>query len=258
MTFVQLYGEALDIELATADRTQLFTTTRRKKAINDAQDAFARLTGCSKRYGAALLPDGVDATEYVVNLEGASPDFIRLVGAPSIKIVDGTDVHYIQGREDFPRHDQEELDRINPGWLSAPAGTPSSWYIKEDSALTEIGLTPPPDVVSPKVWFLNFPYVADPPDMSADADEPYTFGGTVTKHLRFYHQGLVHYAAAQLEPLRKNYSGVTRQMQLYTGYVASFLQQQRQDGPDQITTARDYYSESVRGGSGAQDPRSWP
>jgi hypothetical protein len=48
MTFLQLYGDYLDIELGSADRTALFTTARRKDAVNRAQLEFAKQTECSR------------------------------------------------------------------------------------------------------------------------------------------------------------------------------------------------------------------
>ena len=47
MQFSELYGAALDHELGSYDTTQLFTTARRKYAINRAQKEFARLAKIS-------------------------------------------------------------------------------------------------------------------------------------------------------------------------------------------------------------------
>lgn len=252
MTFLQLYGEKLSIELASSDTTILFTTARRKAAVNEAQDAFARMTGCTKRYGSIAVVDGT--AEY--DLETIT-DYIRLAGAPSIKIVGTSDTRYIQGPDDFPRRDVEELDRTDPSWRAASDGTPSAWYIKEDGGATYFGLNPAPDVTVGDTWTIIVPYVADPADMSLDAAVPFTFSSNSLLRLVPYHQALAHYAAGLLEPLRKNYTGVTRQMQIYSGYVAQYLQQQREDGRDQLIDIRDYFGESHRG-SRPRDARSWP
>lgn len=242
MTFLTLYDTKLDIELGTG-AVDLFTVALRKQAINDAQDDFARKTGCTKRYGEISITDGV--AEYALNSLIPGLDYIRLAGAPSIRIVDGDDTRYIQGKNDFPRRGVEELDRLYPSWQSASAGTPTAWYLKEQENDT-LGMTPAPDIEDGEVWDWIVPYVADPPDMTASADQPFTLGGTVVQRLTTYHQALVHFAAAQLEPLRKNYSGVQRQLQLYSGYVAQFFQDQRKAEPDEITLAHNYFGVSVR------------
>jgi hypothetical protein len=46
MDFVTLYGLELDRELGSADRTVLFTTARRKAAINAAQLEWVKRTEC--------------------------------------------------------------------------------------------------------------------------------------------------------------------------------------------------------------------
>lgn len=55
MIFSDLYGTQLDIELGSADRTQLFTTARRKKAILDGMHNFERTTSCTPAYGSIAL-----------------------------------------------------------------------------------------------------------------------------------------------------------------------------------------------------------
>jgi hypothetical protein len=63
---------------------------------------------------------------------------------------------------------------------------------------------------------ITVPYVAIPPGMTADAEEPFSLTGSDPKTLlRPWHQALVHYAAALLEPLRKNFVGEQRQRQLF-------------------------------------------
>ena len=55
MTFLELYGTELDRELGTTDRTQRFTTARRKAAINAGQLEFVRRTECLTREGLAVV-----------------------------------------------------------------------------------------------------------------------------------------------------------------------------------------------------------
>ena len=242
MTFLELYDDQLDIELGTTDQTQLFTTARRKAAANAAMQAFVRQTGATKKYGEIAIVDGT--SEY--NLYTNFTDFIRLAGNPSVKKTDSDSVvTYIQGK-DLPRRHPEQLDLLEPGWRSADAGTPAVWYLRANTGTRLIGLTPAPDVPSGDTWKFIVPYVAKPVAMSAGADVPFTVGTGVLIDLEPWHQALVHYAASVLEPLRKNTSGAERQMGVYAGYVAQFLQQEGQDSEDQIMLLRDYYSEAHR------------
>lgn len=252
MTFQQLYSTMLDVELASS-QTTLFTTVLRKKAVNDGVGAFVRMTDCFRRVGSISIVDGTATYD----LEAAFTDFIRLYEDPSIKIVKAaTTDRYIQG-DDFLRKDTQQLDFEEPGWRSVSAGTPSNWYLENDGGVANLGLFPPPDVGTGETWTIRAPYVALPADMVGTSDEPFTLSANVAIRLRPYHQGLVHYAAAMLEPLRKNYAGAQRQMSLFNGYVAMYLQDERSDGPDQITMIRDYYGDSARTPV-AVDPRRWP
>jgi hypothetical protein len=253
MTFLQLYLEALNVELASADTSQLFTTARRKKAINDAMDVFIRATGCTRRYGSLPLIDNTQ--EY--DLETTFTDYIRLAAPPSIKIVHaGSTDRYIQG-EDLPRTTAEELDAEIPGWRATTKGTPCQWYLKDDGGTTNLGFYPAPDVDAGYTWIAIVPYVASVTAMTADDAIPFTIAASPILRLYPYHQALAHYGAGLLEPLRKNYSGVQRQSQLYAGIVAQYFQQQRQDGPDLIRLGRNYYREAARGEQ-AHDWRTWP
>ncbi len=253
MTFDALYGAQLNIELASADTTQLFTMTRRKKAVNDAQLAFARQTGCTKRYRTIAIVDGTG--EY--DLDALFTDFLRLEGAPSIKIVAASGaVTYIQGADDFPKRDPEWLDWSEPGWRASDPGTPSSWYERVDSGAHYLGLNPAPDVTAGDTWTLLVPYVARPVTLAGDTDVPFTIGTNPLSALDIYHQGLVHFAAAQLEPLRKNYPGAQAQMQKYASYAADYITQERKGGPDQVMVMRSYFGETMRGsGTRPSDPR---
>jgi hypothetical protein len=241
MTFVQLYSTFLDIELASSDTTQLFTTVRRKLAVNEAAKAFARMTDCLKRYGSVPIID--ETGEY--DLEVAFTDFIRVLEDPSVKIIGASDTRYIQG-DDLPRRDPAQLDWENPNWRAADAGTPMAWYLRPDGGATFLGLTPAPDVGSGEMWTILVPYSALPADMSADIDLPFTVSSNSPIRIAPYHQALVHYAAASLEPLRKNYAGAQRQMSLYNDYIAKYYEDERTSGPDQITMMRGYFDESKR------------
>jgi hypothetical protein len=256
MNFAALYGNQLDVELASADRAQLFTTARRQKAINDAQLAFVRLTKCTKRYGTIVL----------VNLTGeydpraAMSDYLGLLAPPLVQVITATQTYYIGGKNDLPRRDPEWLDWQTTGWRATPPSTPQAWYQRKQAGVEYLGLSPAPSFAVPGVdlWNLLVPYLGRPVDMVNDSDTPFTMGDT-TELIRLepYHQGLVHYAAAQLEPLRKGYDAITRQMATFAQYASNFLVADRLEGPDEITLERDYYAESHRGHR-PRDPLRFP
>lgn len=256
MQFSLLYGQQLDIELGSADRTQLFTTARRQKAINDAMHNFERITSCTPIYDSIPIVDGTAEYDLLSNF----PSYISLQDRrePSIKRVDSNNnVTWIQG-DDFARRDATELDRENSGWQADPEGTPTFWYLREDSGTTFLGMNPPPNpAASSETWMLWVPYLAQSSDMAQDTDQPFTVAGTYFKRLVPYHQGLVHYAAGLLEPLRKNYDASQRQMNLYAGYVSQYMTKTRRDGPDQVTFANNYLR-AARSPFRTVDPHRFP
>jgi hypothetical protein len=251
VNFLDLYGAALDTELGTADRSQAFTTTKRKDAVNAAQLRFVALTDCLKRYATISITDAVG--EY--DLEAAISDYIRLQGDPSIKIVNGSNTTWIQGHDAFPPRDPEELDAFEPGWRAAPDGRPSFWYLRDNGGQALLGVNPAPDIAAGETWSWLVPYTPRPVNMSADGDQPFTTTGSAPRRLETYHQALAHYAASLLEPLRKNYAAVTRQQNIFSGYVAQYLQNVTLSGRDQIGLMRDYMGEGITSGMRATDPR---
>jgi hypothetical protein len=70
--------------------------------------------------------------------------------------------------------------------------------------------------------------------------------------LRPYHQGMVHYAAHQLEKLRRDDQASDRQMQKFMFYVTRYWQAMRRKGGSSLTFARSYF----RRGTAAEDPRT--
>lgn len=251
LTFLQLYDDLLDIELGTTDQTQLFLTTLRKNAVNEAMKAFVRLTKCTKRYGEISITDGLQ--EY--DLESNLTDYLRRMGPPSVKIVAGSTTRYLQGEFDLPRRDVEQLDSDEPGWRAATPGTPHCWYLKDDGGGVIVGLHPAPDVAASETWTLLVPYLATPAVMVDDADYPFVINGDALRRLNPFHKALVHHAAGALEPLRKNYSAYDRQMKIFTGYVANYLGDRSEDQSNQIQLVRSYYGET---NPRVLDPRRYP
>lgn len=247
-TFSQLYGEYLDAELGTADRTQLFTTAKRKDAVNRAQLEFVKQTECFTKDATITLVD--DTQEYDLDATGiiSAGDFlwIAMQGAEHTFTDASANVTYTAG-DDFRRVDIPELNERESGWRNtAAANRPSSYYVREDGGSVYLGIYPKPEIGASESASVRLPYVAIPPDMSGDSDEPFsaTAGSTPKKTLRPWHQALVHYAAALLEPLRKNYVGEQRQRQLFAALVADYLQRQRPKGGHVVRLARRYYAEA--------------
>jgi len=243
MTFLELYGDRLDRELGSADRTHLFTTARRQAAIQDAQRDWVRQTECLVRESTVSLVDEVG--EY--DLERACPDFWFLTGrGPALEQEDAAGTVTVLVGEDLPQRTVAWLDREDPGWRQADPGTPTAWYLRPDGGRTWLGLTPMPDIGTTDLWTLRVPYVAEPADLVADSDEPFTVHENSPTRLRAWHQALVHRAAASLELLRRDRAAHDWQLQRYATYVTDYLQRTRARGGSTISFARDYRGE-VRG-----------
>lgn len=243
--FSQLYGEMLHRELGSDDVSALFTTARRKQAINDAQLEFAKQTECFQKTVSLTMVD--ETQEYDLDAIVAD-DFIDFAkGGVEYVYTDADGNVTYQSGPDFARVELDILNREEPGWRDADSTTlPDGWYIREHAGKVFFGLTQKPDVTAPATATVTVPYLAIPPDMSADADEPFslTAGSDPKRSLRPWHQALVHYAAALLEPLRKNFAAEQRQRALFAGVVADYLQRHRPRGGTRITVARDYRREA--------------
>ena len=259
--FSDLFGERLDRELGSADRTALFTTVRRKGAINEAQLEFCKQTECFTKSVSITLSDGTREYDLEAVISAADYLWIAKDGVEYVFTDADSNVTYRSG-DDFPRYELSTLNREHNGWRSADDTTyPDGYYLREDGGKVYLGLKTPPDIGASESASITLPYVAVPPDMSADGDEPYTVSSDSKKSLRPWHQALVHYAAALLEPLRKNYTGEQRQRTLFAGQVADYLQRKRPKGGQMIAMGHNYYR-AARGryvSSVAQrDPRVYP
>ena len=247
-TFLELYGERLHRELGSSDTAALFTTARRKAAVNEAQLEWVKQTESFLRQGSVTLADGV--REYDLEAAGviSAGDFLWLAsqGAEYVFTDTNSTITYTTG-DDFPRIDVSTMNRDDAGWRNvAAARTPSSYYLREDGGTTILGIAPKPAIAIGESATVTLPYVAKPTDMTADADEPFTVSSNIKTILRPWHQALVHYAAALLEPLRKNYAAETRQRNLFAAQVADYLQRHRAKGGGRIRFARNYRAEASR------------
>lgn len=235
MTFSDLYGGQLDIELGTEDRTQRFTTVRRKAAANEGQRVFNEHTKCYLKRGALALVDGTG--EY--DVEATLTDFLWPAHtSASLKRVGASSTDYVEGPE-LTLVTEETLNQRDPNWRAASAGVPEFYYWRKDGGSRYLGLHVAPDVPAGETWSLLLPYVAQPADMTDDAHEPFGNSAPLIT-LRPYHRAVLHYAAAQMEKVRKNWDGVKRQMELFTGYVTKYHADQQPPNGATIRLAVNY------------------
>lgn len=263
MIFSDLYGRYLDVELGSADRTSLFTTARRQDAVNRAQQEFAKQTECFTKSVSIALSNGT--REYDLETLITADDFVLIAqdGAEYVFTDASGNVTYRSG-DDFPRLDLDVLNREQAGWrLTSGASFPQSYYLREEGGTVFLGFSEPPLIGAGESASMTLPYLATPPDMNADTDEPFSdsAGTNPKRSLRPWHQALVHYAAALLEPLRKNYAGEQRQRGLFAAIIADYLQRHGKKGGSRVTFAHDYRAAARGRGLVSRarlDWRVWP
>lgn len=243
--FSSLYGTRLDRELGTDDSTVLFTTARRKSAINEAQEQFADLTDCTERRSSITVVAGT--SEYNLASTTVIVDFVRFTKEQvQYRYTDASSNLTVLAGDDLPRKDVPWLNRFAAGWqISTQASSivqhPSYYYERIDGPSRFLGVTPPPGIGSSATADLLVPYLARPAAMTSDTNEPFMVNSSVRTDLRIYHQALVHYAASQLEKLRKDDQASDRQMQLFLGYVKRYMEGARTKGGQMLAYARDYF-----------------
>ena len=93
---------------------------------------------------------------------------------------------------------------------------------------------------------LLIPFVANPSSMTSDTAIPFAVSTNYRNDLYPYHQGLVHYAAHQMEKLRRDDERADRQMKLFLGYVERYVMQHRKKGSNGVRTARSYFKDAFR------------
>lgn len=258
MQFSSLYGARLDEELGTDDNSVLFTTARRKAAVNKGVQEFAELTECFLKESTVTLTGGT--REYDLNSSLVIPgeDFVRLsVQQVEFRYVDASSNVTVKTGDDLPRRDIDWLNRYSPGWqtstvASSVAQMPEFYYERFASGGRMLGFTPVPSTGSSASATAIVPYVARPAVITSDTAEPYQVGALVRRDLRDYHQASVHYAAHQLEKLRRDSDASDRQLQKFLGYVTRWLQNHRVKGGSAITMARNYFKTTTT----VQDPRT--
>ena len=253
--FSELYSERLTRELGSDDTSELFTTARRKAAINEAALAFVVETECFVRQVDITLSDGT--REYDLEAVISADDYLDIAkqGVEYAFTDANGDVTY-RSDKDFPRKDIPQLNRGNSGWRNAAdSNYPASWYIRKDGGKVYLGLSEPPDIGVSESAKVILPYVARPTEITDDSEVPYTVSADALETLEPWLQGIVHKAAALLEPLRKNYAARDMQNNLFAAVVASYLQKQRPKGGQSVHLARNYYKDARGGLSRRVDPR---
>lgn len=251
MEFLTLYGTELDRELGSADRTALFTTQRRKDAINAAQLEWMERTQCTARQIRLALTDAVG--EY--DLDSLSSDVVTLSAqGVTIEIVPATGAtRYLEG-DDLRVLSVEALDQEVPGWRSVSAGTPTVQYTRTDGGRWYLGLHPKPSIPAGATWTALIGVVVIPTTLTADTDEPFTITGNPLRRLRPYHRALVHFAAYDLEKLRKDPARGGVQLQLFADYVTRYGAALRPKGGQVVRFVRNYRHGAPR----RLDPRIAP
>ena len=261
--FSSLYGARLDEELGTDDRTILFTTARRKNAINKAAVEFGALTQCLER---RVTITGVGGTaEYDLNsttiIAAGDFNFFDVDGLEFRYTDASSNVTLLTGRDGVPRRDMDWLNQYEPGWqLSTVASTtmqlPRYHYVRQDGGAFNLGFAPTPSTGSSASITIKLTYIASTPTMVNDTDQPFTFAGEPRVDLNTYHQGLVHYAAHQMEKLRRDDQASDRQLQKFLGYISRYFQDQRIKGGRQLRQAKNYFTR--RNGVSWGNALAWP
>jgi len=253
MDFLTLYTTALDFELGSEDRSELFTLERRKLAVNRAQREFARLTQCYIREFTVPLVDGTSTYDIetatgdvFVNFSRRPVELVRTVGA----VVTLWPLH---------RHDVPWLDFHRVGWRdSSVKGVPEIVAYNPDAGLANVILVPMPAVPATETWALRVAALATPADLTADTDQPFQLALDAPVQLEPYHWALAHFAASLLERLRKDTEAVEHQLALFGAYVSDYLGSRRPRGQhNRVSQQRDYLKGSghVVGAIVQGDPR---
>ncbi len=260
--FSSLYGSYLDEELGTDDDQQLFTTARRKAAINRGAKEFARLTKCLTRQSTVIITGGV--SEYNLNstLVIAAGDFMEFSKEQvQFRYTDASSNVTVIAGDDLPRRDVPWLNRYEPGWqISTTASTvmqlPTVYYERIDGGARYLGFFPKPSTGLGESAKAVVPYVAQAGTMVNDTSAPFTMDGLVREDLEPYHQAIVHYAASRLEKLRRDYEASAAQLQQFGALVAQYFQDTRRKGGNALTFGRAYFNRRNAATDRPQDPRT--
>ena len=256
--FETLYSDALDVELGSNDSAVLFTTARRKHAINEGYRQFVDLTECLTRQSTVTVSSATQEYNLLSTTVLPGGDFDRMAGqGPVYQTFDsnGSLSQTIAG-DDFPQRSVTWLDAADNGWRSTEAGTPTAWYLLPNGGQLLFGLSCPPDISSNETAQLIIPYVPVVSSMISTGDQPFTVGSTYRADLRNYQQALVHYAAHDLEKLRKDQQASDMQLQKFLGYVQRYLGMTGPKGGQSLRAQKSYFRDARYGHGDLGNPRA--
>lgn len=243
--FSNLYDDALHQELGSNDTSQLFTTVRRKHAINQGVREFVDLTECLTRRSTISCTQGTQEFNLNSSLVITNEDFLRVASeGPIFQVSDSNGPQQTFAGDDFLQKDIPFLDAAQPGWRSTVTGYPSGWYLRSSGGAHLFGLDRPLylSTGSTETAQIVLPYVMRPSSMTADTAVPFTVGTQIRRDLDPYQMAPVHFAASELEKLRKDWDASDRQLQKFQGYVMRYLNATRPKGSRTVRTARPYFS----------------
>ena len=258
--FSQLYGDDLTTELGTNDTSVLFTDARRKHAVNQGYRQFADLTECFTKRSSVTVSSS--AQEFNLNssavLAGSS-GFLRMAGEGPVYIkTDTAGNQQIFAGEDFPQRAIPYLDSADPGWRSTlTPGNPTGWYLRDSGGQKLFGFDRPADVSTSETAELLIPFVCNPSSMTSDTAIPFAVSTNYRNDLYPYHQACVHYAAHQMEKLRRDDERAEKQMQLFMGYVVRYTQQHRKKGYNSVRVSRSYFRNARQAPEGSERSPWW-
>ena len=242
--FETLYSSELDTELGSNDSSVLFTTARRKHAINNGLKQFVDLTECLIRQSTVTVSSGVREYNLLSTAILPGGDFDRMAGqGPVYQLSDTAGNLQSVAGDDFPQRDVAWLDAAESGWRSTTLGTPTGWYLRRDPGALYFGLDRPPDWSTNQTAQLIIPYIPFVSTMTSTGDIPFVASGSTSPRtdLAPYHQALVHYAAHQLEKLRKDQQAADGQLKVFLGYVTRYVSAFRPKGPRGVRASKSYF-----------------
>lgn len=240
--FSSLYGTRLDRELGTDDSTNLFTTARRKSAINEGLEQFAEMTECWQKTSSVTIQSGV--AEYDLGTVIAAGDFIRFSKEQvQFRYSDTGGNTQVFAGDDLIRRDVDWLNRYRPSWqvstlASSNVQLPDVFYQRINGGQTLLGFSNTPCLGSSnQTADALVPYVAKPAPLTSDTSEPYSG----RSDLKPWHQSAVHYGAYVLEKLRRDMQASQAQFQLFMLWVQRYQASVRVKNGTALTMGRNYF-----------------
>lgn len=263
-TFQTLYDDALHTELGTNDTSVLFTTARRKAAINEGMRQFADLAECYVKQSTISTTNGTQEFNLNSTTVIARGDYLRIASqGPVYQVSDSNGLSQTLSGNDFPQLSVPYLDNAQTGWRSTNTGIPTGWYLRSSGGALLFGLDRIVGLStsSTETAQIILPYIAKPSSMTTDTAIPYTdtTAGLIRNDLQPYHQALAHYGAYKLELLRKDKEASKEQLASFLGYVQRYKDATRPRGNRVVRAAVSYFRNARgsrdRGGVLAPD---WP